>query len=49
MVDARRKFEAILASKGRPVPDWDGKRYMSENVQKYWRWFYLGWTCKGSK
>jgi hypothetical protein len=48
-MEARKAFEALLASKGKPVPKWDGKRYTSVNVQTYWRWFLMGWELRGIK
>lgn len=48
MDEARQVFEALMAAKGK-APRWDGKRYDSINIQTYWRWFYLGWSLKGSK
>lgn len=47
MEEARKSFEAVLASKGKAVPPWDGRRYDNINIQTYWRWFLLGWTIKG--
>ena len=44
MQDARQKFEAILVSKGKQPPHWDGSKYLNHNIQTYWRWFLLGWT-----
>jgi hypothetical protein len=44
MDEARQKFEALIAAKGRDVPAWSGTRYTNDNIQTYWRWFYLGWT-----
>lgn len=49
MDDARKSFEAVLAAKGKPIPDWDGLKYSTTNVQTYWRWFLLGWTIKSGK
>ena len=47
MKEARTAFEALLISKGKEVPEWDGSRYKSHNVQMYWRWFVLGWQMRG--
>lgn len=47
MEQARKAFEALLVSKGRPIPEWDGSKYQTTNVQGYWRWFLLGWQMKG--
>lgn len=44
MNEARQKFEALIVAKGRMPPVWDGKKYASQNIQTYWRWFYLGWN-----
>lgn len=49
MEDAKKSFEAVLASKGKEIPLWDGLKYDNTNIQTYWRWFLLGWTIKGSK
>ena len=46
MNEARQAFETLLVSKGKPVPEWDGKKYVTVNVQSYWRWFLLGWHMK---
>jgi hypothetical protein len=48
MDEARRSFEAILMAKGKEAPEWDGLKYTNINIQTYWRWFYLGWTVKGT-
>ena len=42
--EARQKFEALIEAKGRDAPAWSGSRYLNNNIQTYWRWFYLGWT-----
>lgn len=47
MNEAREKFEAILMSKGKQIPEWDGSKYNNINIQTYWRWFLLGWTFNG--
>lgn len=47
--EARKQFEAILATKGKRAPGWDGDKYDNMNIQTYWRWFLLGWTMRGSK
>ena len=47
MKDAREKFEALFAAKGRDIPEWSGNKYTNDNVQTYWRWFLLGWTMNG--
>ncbi len=44
MNEARQKFEALIMARGQERPEWTGKRYKSQNVQTYWRWFYLGWS-----
>ena len=44
MDEARQKFEALIEAKGRDAPAWSGSRYLNNNIQTYWRWFYLGWT-----
>jgi hypothetical protein len=49
MNEAREKFEAILASKGKGKPEWDGQKYDNTNIQTYWRWFLLGWTMRNGK
>jgi len=49
MNEARQAFEALLVSKGKEVPTWDGKRYATNNVQSYWRWFLMGWQMRGVK
>ena len=46
MEEARQQFEALFEAKGRDVPAWAGTRYLNDNIQTYWRWFYLGWTMK---
>ena len=43
MNEARQAFEALLVSKGKKIPAWDGAKYKTPNVQSYWRWFLLGW------
>jgi len=48
MNEARKQFEAILVTKGKRPPVWDGERYNNTNIQTYWRWFLLGWTMKGN-
>lgn len=49
MDEARKSFEAVLASKGKEIPAWDGLKYDNINIQTYWRWFLLGWTvAKGA-
>ena len=48
MNEARRIFEALLATKGKTDLRWSGRKYENRNIQTYWRWFYLGWTMKGS-
>ncbi len=47
MNDARRAFEALLVSKGKKPPMWDGKKYKTPNTQSYWRWFLMGWEMRG--
>ncbi len=47
MKEAREKFEAILVSKGKDTPEWDGLKYENINIQTYWRWFLMGWTMRG--
>ena len=47
MNEARQAFEALLVSKGKAIPEWDGKKYKTVNTQGYWRWFLLGWQMKG--
>jgi hypothetical protein len=49
MNEAREKFEAILMTKGKRAPGWDGEKYDNINIQTYWRWFLLGWTTKTNK
>jgi len=49
MEEAKRRFEAMWEAKGKPVPVWKNGKYVVKNVQTYWRWFYMGWTMKGSK
>lgn len=46
MNEARQAFEALLVSKGKPIPEWNGAKYATSNVQSYWRWFLLGWQMK---
>ena len=48
MNEARQAFEALLVSKGKPVPMWDGSKYKTANVQSYWRWFLMGWQMRGA-
>jgi len=48
MDQARQVFEALMQAKGRQPSGWDGKRYENDNMQTYWRYFFLGWTTKGS-
>lgn len=47
MNEARQAFEALLVSKGKIVPHWDGAKYKTNNVQSYWRWFLMGWQMRG--
>ena len=47
--EARQQFEAILATKGKRAPGWDGDKYDNMNIQTYWRWLLLGWTMRGAK
>lgn len=47
MDDARKVFEALLLSKGRDLPSWNGKKYSNINIQTYWRWFFIGWQMRG--
>ena len=47
MNEARQAFEALLVSKRKKIPSWDGAKYKTTNVQSYWRWFLLGWQMKG--
>lgn len=47
--EARKQFEAILATKGKKAPRWDGDKYDNMNIQTYWRWFLLGWAMRGGK
>lgn len=47
MIQARKAFEALLISKGKPIPQWNGNKYETPNIQTYWRWFLLGWQMKG--
>jgi hypothetical protein len=49
MNEARKQFEAILMTKGKRAPGWDGEKYDNTNIQTYWRWFLLGWTMKDGK
>lgn len=49
MNDARQAFEALLVAKGMAVPEWNGTKYPTTNVQTYWRWFLMGWQMKGQK
>lgn len=46
MEEARKAFEALMASKGKRIPFWDGSRYATNNVQGYWRWFLMGWNLR---
>ena len=48
MEEARKNFEAILVSKGKEIPTWDGLKYDNINIQTYWRWFLLGWTINAA-
>lgn len=47
MNEARQAFEALMVSKGKKIPSWNGAKYTTANVQNYWRWFLLGWQMKG--
>lgn len=47
MNEAREAFEALLVSKGKSVPEWDGSKYKPINIQTYWRWFLMGWQLRG--
>jgi len=48
MDQARQVFEALMMAKGRDAPAWNGKQYTNKNIQGYWRYFFLGWTTRGS-
>lgn len=47
MNEAREAFEALLVSKGKAAPEWDGSKYKAINIQTYWRWFLMGWQLRG--
>lgn len=47
MNEARQAFEALLVSKGKKIPPWDGAKYKTANIQGYWRWFLMGWQMRG--
>ena len=47
MNEAKEAFEALLVSKGKSVPEWDGSKYKPINIQTYWRWFLMGWQLRG--
>jgi len=40
---ARKIFESLLRIPG----EWDGRKYVTKNIQTYWRWFRLGWQMRG--
>lgn len=46
MNEARKAFEALMVSKGKQVPAWNGTKYKSRNIQGYWRWFLMGWQMR---